>query len=97
MGLDYSLFLTHEYAAFDIKRPTDLQDKLKSSLRTPFEEDIGNLCSIGLELEESRYVKWSISIFVFLPFTLTHCDQTTSKTPLVEAGYSLTVLNLRST
>lgn len=57
MALAYSLFLTHEYAAFDIKRPKDLQDKLKSSLKTSFLENIGNLCYIGLELEESKYVK----------------------------------------
>lgn len=36
MGLDYSLFLIHEYAAFDIKRPTDLQDKLKILLKNSF-------------------------------------------------------------
>lgn len=91
MALDYSLFLTHEYAAFDIKWPIDLQDKLKSSLRTSFLENIGNLCYIGLELEESKYVERSTPTFAFLPFTLTHCDQATSKIPLVEAGYALTV------
>lgn len=83
MGLDYSLILTHEYAAFDIKRPIELQDKIKSSLRTPFVEDIGNLCYIGLDLEESKYVSQMEHTHIrFSSLHLTHCDQTTKQNSL---------------